>query len=827
MTQSKGKGHAQNGHSPIDVSTNSKTYILGSEIAPITITRSEGKTHANIGGFSVVLNDEYSLHYLELLMQENPQVPIADVIARKLYCKGNNESLEVSKANALIHWLNRGENIWHWLIFAWVRTEENRYKRRLIELLSFLWEQPSCKEYIPVIGLVDNGNSILHKMACNRDIDEITVFYVLRILEICLGEGKKEKGEDKEEDKEEEFKKFLNGVSHEGETALTLACKNGSKAVVELLLFNGAIDHINAQDYEGKTALMYACERRYWKTVKVLLNSGVDVGVGAIDHKGKTALIYACEKGGWEVVRTFLNIYAQYYENYKKLSEKEAQEFLNRVSYEVGIALMYAYKNGHWNTVEKLLKYSVDYRIAINVDARDERGNTALTLACEKGHWETIDKLLGAGASASDLINAQDYKGNTALIYACKNGHWNTVAELLEVGAECNIDVNARDERGKTALMYACENGGWEVVETFLNIYAQYYENYKKLSEKEAQEFLNRVSYEVGIALMYACENGHWEIVQKLRSIGAVYRNKEALVRGVAHTVKQNSNNGKMPDDLLAALQSLSVSSGDIWEIKKLFVLPPQNAMNILLSNGRYTLSFSDVTITVSRKSQESFVVSIGGEEKELPFHSIWCIFLLQQWESKYHRPIVNDLVDSIFRGITDDKVKSLIFDRVAHNSIWEQLQLAVDSLESRLICEQQLAVDSLESRPSLEQGILRQCLEEITKYVFPEQNKEADRGVPVQPNLPVSPLPTMVPQAGYVLTPNGWVPQAGYVLTPNGWVPQAGYVLTPNGWVPQAGYVLTPSHSHDNQPSRYDGVPGVASDFLNVPGYGNTPMML
>jgi ankyrin repeat protein len=748
MTQSKGKGHAQNGHSPIDDSVKSKTYILGSEIAPITVTRSKGKTHANIGGFSVVLNDEYSLHYLELLMQENPQVPIADVIARKLYCKGNNESLEVSKANALIHWLNRGENIWHWLIFAWVNTEEKISGCRLIELLSFLWEQPSCKEYIPVTGLVDNGNSILHKMACNRDIDEITVFYVLRILEICLGE-------DNKKDKKE-FKKFLNGVSHEGETALTLACKNGSKAVVELLLFNGAIDHINAQDYEGKTALMYACESRYWKTVNVLLNSGVDVGVGAMDYKGKTALMYACEKGGWEVVGTFLNIYAQYY---KKLSEKEAQEFLNRVSYEVGIALMYAYKNGHWNTVEKLLKYSVNYRVTINVNARDGRGNTALTLACENGHWETIDKLLGAGAS--DLINSRDNKGKTALMYACKNGDWKTVAKLLEVGAKYNIDVNIQDKEGKTALALACENG-------------------------------------------------HWEIVQKLRSARAVHSDKNALVRGVAHTVKQSGNNGKMPDDLLAALQSLSVSSEDIWEIKKLFVLPPQNAMNILLSERQYILSFSGVTITVGINSQKDFVVRIDGEEKKLPFHSIWCIFLFQQWESKCHRPIVNDLVDSMFRDVPEDKVKSLIFDRVAHNSIWEQLQIEVDSLESRLISEQQLEVDSLESRPKLKQGVLRQCLEVTKIYAFPEQNKEADRGaaVPVQPNLPVSLLPTMVPQAGYVLTPNGWV------------VAQAGYVLTPNGWVvAQAGYVLTPSHSHDNQPSRYDGVLGVTSDFLNVPG--------
>ncbi|GLH10154.1 E3 ubiquitin-protein ligase Ufd4 [Gryllus bimaculatus] len=80
------------------------------------------------------------------------------------------------------------------------------------------------------------------------------------------------------------------------------------------------------------------------------------------------------------------------------------------------------------------------------VNARDERGNTALHLAASNGRTELVDVLIANGAGVDNWANQR----RTPLHCAAANGYSATVARLVGVGAA----VEARDARGATARVY-------------------------------------------------------------------------------------------------------------------------------------------------------------------------------------------------------------------------------------------------------------------------------------------------------------------------------------------------------------------------------------
>jgi hypothetical protein len=116
---------------------------------------------------------------------------------------------------------------------------------------------------------------------------------------------------------------------------------------------------------------------------------------------------------------------------------------------------------------------------AKGVDARDERGLTALMAAAGTGHLPGVRALIGAGADVNARSRAYGlYKGATALELAL--GHPEIVLTLLESGARpdsyellsavndkndtlveallrAGADVQTRDSGGQTALMIAAE----------------------------------------------------------------------------------------------------------------------------------------------------------------------------------------------------------------------------------------------------------------------------------------------------------------------------------------------------------------------------------
>ena len=81
----------------------------------------------------------------------------------------------------------------------------------------------------------------------------------------------------------------------------------------------------------------------------------------------------------------------------------------------------------------------------------------ALLRAARAGNADTVRSLL---ASPNVDVNGRDEHGNTSLIEAARFGHDEVVAALLSAKA----DANAKNDEGKTALMLAAEGGHDETV---------------------------------------------------------------------------------------------------------------------------------------------------------------------------------------------------------------------------------------------------------------------------------------------------------------------------------------------------------------------------
>lgn len=80
----------------------------------------------------------------------------------------------------------------------------------------------------------------------------------------------------------------------------------------------------------------------------------------------------------------------------------------------------------------------------LDINARDDDGETALMEAADDGNLRAVNNLIAAGAN----VNLRNDDAETALMMAADEGHTAVVRSLISAGA----DVNAEDEDGETAL---------------------------------------------------------------------------------------------------------------------------------------------------------------------------------------------------------------------------------------------------------------------------------------------------------------------------------------------------------------------------------------
>jgi 26S proteasome non-ATPase regulatory subunit 10 len=111
-----------------------------------------------------------------------------------------------------------------------------------------------------------------------------------------------------------------------------------------------------------------------------------------------------------------------------------------------GCPLHSSCSGGHLTCAALLLSNGCD------VNARTDRGLTALHYAASKGFPDLVKKLIESGAD----VNAKDALGNTSLHRAASQGRANVIKVLFEEG---NAKVDERDSLGQTPLLVACESG--------------------------------------------------------------------------------------------------------------------------------------------------------------------------------------------------------------------------------------------------------------------------------------------------------------------------------------------------------------------------------
>jgi ankyrin repeat protein len=154
--------------------------------------------------------------------------------------------------------------------------------------------------------------------------------------------------------------------------------------------------------------------------------------------------------------------------------------------------LHYTARNGDLETS----RYLIEVR-QIEVDFKDDNGETAFVYAAKNGHLRLCKFLLEKGAN----LNVRNKYGFTPLMYTVIYGHFNVCNLLIENGA----DINATDEDNNTALLYAAMYNLRHVAQFLIQMGADM--DVRNLSGSTA--------------LMFICARGHLDLVKQFCFVGA------------------------------------------------------------------------------------------------------------------------------------------------------------------------------------------------------------------------------------------------------------------------------------------------------------------
>lgn len=304
---------------------------------------------------------------------------------------------------------------------------------------------------------------------------------------------------------------LLNHTNINGDTALHIAVRNRSEAIVKLLLDNRI--EKDAKRLNGNTALHIATKNGDITIVKMLVDAKCDIN--AVDENGATALVLAAKIGNKNLVEYFIengadiqktDCYGKTYKDYyapDKETEKRAEnpvEEKRKISIGNTAGRKYAIvfgssKDSVIQAVKDRNRSKLESLITEGqgLDTPDSFGNTALMYAVNMQNVYLINCLLanGANASASNIygqtplhcavsklnesivsmlcsagaeINAFDNDRNSPLVVAIKFRSPKIMSNLLDLGADPYIRFN-----GNNALTYICGNDDYEMARILLN----------------------------------------------------------------------------------------------------------------------------------------------------------------------------------------------------------------------------------------------------------------------------------------------------------------------------------------------------------------------
>ncbi|HEV8414305.1 MAG TPA: ankyrin repeat domain-containing protein [Bryobacteraceae bacterium] len=223
-------------------------------------------------------------------------------------------------------------------------------------------------------------------------------------------------------------------------TPLSLACINGSAAMIEKLLKAGA-DPNGALSELGETPIMMAARTGNVEALQVLLDHGANVNAHETS-RGDTALIWAASEGHAAAVKLLI-------EHGADVNARSIAELPPAGGRGGGGAAKTAQKKGQAPVAGRAaplacppsggpLRLPPVFGVAggtIRTKATGGGCISALILAARQNHPETVRVLLDAGAD----INLTMADGTSALVVAIINAHFGLAKLLLDRGADPNI----------------------------------------------------------------------------------------------------------------------------------------------------------------------------------------------------------------------------------------------------------------------------------------------------------------------------------------------------------------------------------------------------
>ncbi|KAF3189894.1 hypothetical protein TWF788_009881 [Orbilia oligospora] len=282
-----------------------------------------------------------------------------------------------------------------------------------------------------------------------------------------------------------------------GRSYLSIAAKNGSEIIVELLLKMGS--NVESKDRTGLTPLCWAAKKGYGKIVRVLLTQpGIEPDV--VVRRNRSRMWFEMDRGGANRGRTPLSYAAEGgYADVVKLLLETGRVDPDPVHPRAGrTPLSYAAAGGHLAVVQLLLDtgrvgpdsmymasgasrvrtplpYGLDYLYRPIPSITDR---TPLSYAAENGHVDVVKVLLEREGVDPDSVAFST--GQTPLSYAANNGHQQVVKLLLATG-RVNPDSRATYSHlaGRTPLSFASEKGYEAIVKCLLSRNADPYSRSK------------------------------------------------------------------------------------------------------------------------------------------------------------------------------------------------------------------------------------------------------------------------------------------------------------------------------------------------------------
>lgn len=198
-------------------------------------------------------------------------------------------------------------------------------------------------------------------------------------------------------------------------------------------------------DNDGTTAVHQAARQNHVDMLRVMIEKGVDVNLAqdAPAEAGNTPLHEACARGNVEVAEL--------------LMKSGADDTLLNVKGETAAHLLMKKRvyGGDISTEDR----TAILEVLEHVDIQGSGGRTPLMQMLQQRDVYGKDEILSVLLEKDIDVNQRDERGNTALIIAMDNqGHKRVAKELIRAGA----DVNAENRNGDTALHLALRWGDQE-----------------------------------------------------------------------------------------------------------------------------------------------------------------------------------------------------------------------------------------------------------------------------------------------------------------------------------------------------------------------------